>query len=202
MVESVATALLIYLGQKTIDRFWGAQRTGNSSFVDNSGKVQSTNSDAGRTAIRREFTVSKYQESELIVGEFLMENSIQEALMGNEVPLVLVVEQSERQSYLFQADLSEGYEIYLPHGNYEFFVFLVDGDAPTLFDAEIYAHGFWSAMDVSDIEEIQLDDAEDVWNLVNLSPISIMRGGPYYLDFILIDTGNLPEFPQFFSELV
>jgi len=49
-------------------------------------------------------------------------------VLGDEVPLVLIVEETHDQVFLFEADLETGYEIYLPHGSYSFYVFLVEKD--------------------------------------------------------------------------
>ena len=68
----------------------------------------------------------------------------------------------------------------------------------------IYAIGFPCAegIDLSDIDTITAEDHEDIWDILDDSPVKIIRGGPFYLDIIMIDTEEIPEFPQFFSEIV
>ena len=202
MLEVIATALISHLGKKVIDKFWNSLQAGNAPVVDLTGSMEHTDSHAGRTLIKKEFTVPEYQEYELILGNFYLAPAIRDLILGHEIPLVLIIEETQQQVFLFEADLEEGYEIDLPHGSYSFYAFLVEKDEDDLFDAEIYAIGFPSSVDLSSVGEFPRGKDEDVWNLVDDSPKEITRGGSYILDFVLIDLDELPEFPKYFSALL
>jgi hypothetical protein len=201
IMGQVAVALMTYLGKKTIDNFWGARSGPDNPIITQNGNLGFTSSHEGRTLVGREFIVDEYQEVELIFGNLYLPEPLSEYLYGDEIALVLIVEEIEPEAVLFEADLDYGYEIYLPHGIYSFYVFVVDPDLDDLFDAEIYAIGLPSSLDLSGVEELTLEDADDIWEYLIDSPIPVSEGGPYYLDFILLDTDEVPEFPKSFSEL-
>ena len=73
-----------------------------------------------------------------------------------------------------------------------------------MMDAFIYAVGFASMVNLTDasIEEINVDEHDDIWDLVIADPIELGYGGPFTMDFILIDTDVVPELPMFLSELM
>lgn len=204
MWEIVGASLISYLGKKAIDEFWSGRRSGKHPVVSQSGNVGYASLNAGRTSIEKKFTVSQFQEHETLFGNLYMPDTIEDLLVGGEIALVLVVEERYQEVLLFEADMDMGYQIDLPYGIYSIFVFIVDTDVDDLFDAMIYAIGFPCAehLDLSGIDTITAEDHEDIWNLVDDSPIKITRGGPFYLDFILVDTLEVPEFPQFFSEFL
>jgi hypothetical protein len=200
MLEAIAVGLITHVGVKAIDRFWQSTQAGNRPVVDGSGHFGTTSLDAGRTLVARDFTVQRGTAHELIVGNLYLPASVREILAGDEIVLVLVIEETQQGTYLFAADVA-GYAIELPHGIYSFYIFLVDADADDLFDALIHAVGFPTGIDLSDSEGFELKSHDDIWTLVDNSPITVLPGGPYSLDFILIDTLEVPEFPMFFAEL-
>lgn len=200
MLETIATALVTHIGKKVIDSFWKRSQTGNTPAINQTGRIEDTMSREGRTFVQKAFIDPRYQDYELILGEFYM-TPLSEALWSElVVPLVVVIEETTQQIVLFEADLEGGYEIELIPGIYSFYVLLVDRDASTLWDAEITALGLPSKMDLSSSEELPEDD-EDLLDFVDESPREITPGGPYILDFVLIDTDVLPEVPKYFSEL-
>ncbi len=125
-------------------------------------------------------------------------------MVGDEIALVLVIEENNQQIFLFEADINVGYEIDLPYGIYSIYVFLMDPEGPNLFDAAIYAIVFHCAehIDLSRIGSFSLAEYDNVWDLVDEIPIKITIGGPFYLDFILIDSDVEPDLPKSFSELL
>ncbi len=165
------------------------------SFLD------TTTSHTGRTLVKKTFTIPSYLEEELIIGNFYLDFILEIMVLGDEVPLVLIVEETHEQVFLFEADLETGYEIYLPHGTYSFYVFLVEKDEKELLNAEIYAVGFPSRIDLSLADTSQQEDI-DAWELADDTPIEVTHSGPFMLDFVLIDVDELPNFPKYFSELV
>ncbi len=202
MIEAIAIALLTHLGKKVIDNFWDARKSGSAPIVDDGGHLGFTAaSQNGRTLVNKSFSVPLRQASELVYGDLYLPQSIQDILVGDETAIVLVIEEAQSQVLLFTADVDNGYAINLPHGNYYFYTFIVDSDADDLLNAMIYAVGFPSGIDLSTIDRFTLDDHDDIWDYVNDVPYEIGPGGPYYLDFILIDTDEVPDFPVYFSEL-
>jgi hypothetical protein len=203
MWEIVVSALLIHLGKKGIDKFWPECRSGKHPVISQTGNLGYAFSDAGLMQVGKELTVSQYQEYQTLVGNLYIPDTIQNLMVGDEVVLVLVIEETNQEVFLFEADV-EGYKVDLPHGVYSIFVFIVDARVEDLFDALIYAVGFPCAEDInlSDKQSISVDNHEDIWDLIDETPIEITRGGPFYLNFILIDTDEVPEFPQFFSEFL
>lgn len=201
-IEALAVGVGVHLGKKTIDWIWNAIQDGKAPVANQSGNLGFTGSDVGRTLVSKEFTVTRHQVNELVFGNLYLPDTIIDFIVGDVVPLILIVEETQQQTFLFTADLEEGYEVYLPHGIYSFFVFLVDLDSEDFLDAEIYAIGFRGTVDLSNITRIDIDDHEDIWDVVSELPVEITSGGPYILDFILIDTDRVWEFPNTFSELV
>jgi hypothetical protein len=202
-ITAIAAPLIVHLGKVAIDRFWGVQNQGNSAVVNQTGSVGYTDSDEGRTLVTNEFTVSRSQPYELLFGDIYVSDTAQQLMSGSEVPLVAIVEESQQETLLFDADLTAGYEVYLPYGTYSFGIFLVDTRADTFFDSEVYAVGFPSNMDLSITGgTFSLDRFEDVWEIIDDSPVSITPGGPYYLDSILIDTQQLLGYRATFADLL
>ena len=204
MWEAVASALLIHIGKTAIDKFWSNRHSSKSLVVNQTGNVtRSTRDEAGRTVIRKDLTGLRSQKSESLFGNLYLPSTVQGQIVGDEIGLVLVFGEENEQVLLFEADINHGYEIDLPFGSYSIFVFIIDPEEPDLFDAEIYAVGFPTAQDVdlSGIQTISLDEYEDIWDLVDISPVRIKKGGPFYLDFILFDTDVELDLPKSFSEI-
>lgn len=202
IIEPILVGLAVHLGKKGIDWIWNAIQSGGAPVADQSGNAGFAAVQAGRTVVGPEFTVPGAQPHEQVVGELYYASSLSELLVGDEVVLMLFVEETQGLALLFAADLEAGYEVYLPHGLYSAYVLLMDADSDDFLDAEIYAIGFPSVVDLSGIEQFQLDAPDDVWDVVSDLPCEITWGGPYRLDFILVDTDEFPEFPMFFSELL
>jgi len=204
MLETIAAALITHLGKKVLDKFWSSLQDGNAPVVDIRGDMDQTTSQAGRTQVRKMFTVPEYQEEELIVGNFYQDLVLElftEMIEVPQVPLVLIVEEPQEQLFLFEADLDAGYEIYLPHGVYSFYVLLIDRDEDDLLDAPINAIGFPSRVELSHGDAAQREGI-DAWELADDSPLEVTHGGPYLLDFVLIDADEIFDFPQSLSDLI
>lgn len=203
ILEGIVVGLSVHLGAKLIDKAWDAIKSGKSPIVDQNGNLALTASQAGTTLINREFTVSKQTQAyELITGKIYRPASISNFLTGYEIPLVLIIEETRREVLLFKTDLYLDYEIRLSHGIYSFFLLLMDSNSVDFYDAEIYAIGFPSTIDLSNTGQIYIRSHEDIWNWIDDSPQEITAGGPYILDFILVDTIEIPNFPQSFSGLL
>ena len=205
MFEPVAIGLLTYLGKKTIDTFWSSRQSSNSLVVNHTGHITFSHRDAqGRTVIGSDLTGPAVHDHETLFGDLYLPETLQDFLLGDEIVLVLVIGEDNHEVILFEADIDTGYEIDLQHGLYSIFVFVMDPEEQDFLNATIFAVGLPCAedIDLSGIESFFLDEDEDIWNLVDLIPVEITRGGPFYLDFILFDTEQEPEFPLSLSELL
>lgn len=148
----------------------------------------------------RHFTNRHHQPDELIVGNLYFPYTVNDLLVGDELILVVVIEERYQQMLFFPADHA-GYEIYLPHGVYSFLVLLVDIGLDDLLEADILAIGLPSALDLSGIDDINVESYDDIWGLLIDEPLQVGYGGPFYLDFVLLDTLEHPEFPSTLWEL-
>ena len=194
-VELILIGLVGHIGRKAIDWVWDNIQSGKAPVVNKTNNVGFTGSHEGRTLVEREFTSFEPQNQELVIGRLFLPHTILNVLSGDEIPLVLIIEEEEQQVVFFTADLIEGFEIYLPHAIYSIYVFLMDSSADNFQEAEIYAIGFPSSVDLSSVTEFSLED------IVYDAPIGIISGGSNILDIILVDTDQVPEFPRYFSEL-
>ncbi|MCB0180193.1 MAG: hypothetical protein KDI62_18325 [Anaerolineae bacterium] len=202
MIETIAAGLAIHIGKKGIDWIWDKYQAGQAPIVSQGGQLGFTATHQGRTSIDRKFTVPKRQIKALVFGDLYLPDTITDIITNDEIPLILIIEENQQQTLLFPADLENGYEIYLPQGRYSFYVFLMDLGVDDFLDAEIYAIGLPSREDLSDIRRIDVANHNDIWSIVSEAPIVISGGGKYYLDFILLDTDRVPEFPNFFGDLM
>jgi hypothetical protein len=200
MLETIATALIIELGRKAIDKFWKSADDNHAPVVTSGGQQGFAAIDDGRTQVR--LAAAARTSSEWLFGRFYIPPDVNDQLTGEELALVLVVEEHQQQVLLFVADLDNGYEIELPYGTYSFYAFLVDATVDDLFDALIYAVGLPSQVDLSGFDTFVLEEGTTYFDLVQDVPYDITAGGPFYLDFVMIDPVNVPGFPQFFSELL
>ncbi len=202
IIEGVAVGLGVHLGKLLIDKVWTAIQDGKALVANQDGNLGLTTSHGGRTLVGTEFTTPKSQVYELVVGSLYIPSTITDWLAGDEIPLVLIIEETRQEVIIFTTDLNAGYEIALPHGIYSFYVFLMESDADDFYDAEIYAVGLPSKVDLSNVEKFDLKDHDDIWDIVSDFPVKIHQGGPYALDIIFIDTDKVPEFPKSFSEIL
>lgn len=92
----------------------------------------------------------------------------------------------------------------LPHGEYFFFAFILDAGAESLLDSRIHAIGFPSKRYSNDpeLETFYISHPVDTWEFVDPSPVDIKRGGPYYINMIMINIEEIPDCPMLFSELL
>lgn len=204
MWEAVASALIIHIGKTAIDKFWNNKDPLKSSVVNNTGIISYAGKDSqGRTVIPKNVTGLQYQQTGTLFGKLYLPDTIQDALVGDEIALVLVIGEDNDQVFLFGADIINGYMIDLPFGLYSVFVFILDPTAVDLFDAEIYAVGFPNAENVNltGVDFIDVENYNDIWSLVDMSPVRIVNSQPCFLDFILFDTDVETELPRSFSEI-
>jgi hypothetical protein len=203
MPWNILGPLTVYAGQKLIDLMAKRLSSGQNQIVNHTNNTSIVSTYNGRTIIDRNFTSANYQTSELIYGNFYIPYSLNEILSDEEIALVLINEHRSDQFFFFTTDTG-GYELYLPHGFYSFIVLIIDSefiDFVDPLDSDIMAIGLPSAIDLSGISDLSLDNYDDIWDFLIDEPIYVSHGGPYYLDFIMLDTDVHPEFPDTLWEL-
>lgn len=207
MWEAVVSGLIIHIGKTAIDKFWTNKDSPKSPIVNQSGIISYAAKDTkGRTVIPKPATEAGTQQYGTLFGNLYLPETLQNELVGDEIALVLVVGEGRNndQTMLFEADINNGYVIDLPFGLYSIFVFLLDPSAQDLLRAQIYAVGFPNAENVNltGIGFIDVEKYDDIWTLVDLSPVRMMSRQPSFLDFILFDTAVETNLPVTFAEML
>ena len=202
MLEEITAATLVYLGKKAIDSLWG-NRSGEKLVINNSGIIGSTfYSDRGRTQVPQDTIVLPNQQPfGILIGDIYTPYTLESWMLEQGILLVLILNENSGQAYFFEADLEYGYEITLPYGIYSCFVFLMDSYEDNFFEAEIFAMGSFCREDI-DLRQIESFQIDNIWELVDESPVIVNNRGPFYESFILIDTDVEEELPKTFAELI
>ena len=201
-LESVLVGLSVHLGSKIINRLWDAAKGGRRSIVSQTGSIALVEQHHGQLDIQRRFSAPSAPESAAINGRLFLPTSVGDTLMGDEIPLVLIVEETGQQTFLFEVELEAEFSIYLPPGIYSFYVFLMDSTSHDFYSAEIFAIGFPAKGGFSAVSDFELDDHDDIWNFIEDSPFDVTDPGMFNMDFILLDTAMVPEFPNYFSDML
>ena len=117
--------------------------------------------------------------------------------------LLIVYEKGTQNLLLSELDVDTKYMLDLPHGQYFVFALVLDAKTETLLDSTIYAVGLPSKENLNDpeLEGFYLKHPADVLEFVDPVPLDIKRGGPYYLNLIMVDTEKLPDCSLFISDL-
>jgi len=134
-------------------------------------------------------TPSSYQTTDelpiSLSGDFLLEESL-DWLRGNEVILLFVFDESYESRgdfYLFSFDF-DGYAIQIQPGDYSFYVFILDPEAPTMPEAEILAVGYPNLGEITDP-----------------NPITLSGYGGLGMDMLVFDRDMFYDVPQFLGDL-
>lgn len=202
LFSGLTVGLLAHLGKKVIDSLWNSVAKGASKKAgggDNSGAQPFAKS--RHTTVLQDYPVA-YHELTTVTGRFYLPDSIAEELLGDEVALLLAIEETGEDSFLFEVNIKSGYQLDLPYGIYSFYVFLLDGYAENFFEATLYAMGLPVNVALPDVDELDLDDNNYVWNLVDDVPLDLSpEYDSYLIDFVFIDSLMLPGQPNSISEL-
>ena len=108
MWEIVAASLISYVGKKAIDEFWSKRRSGKHSVLNQAGNIGYASLDAGRIRIEKDLTVSQFQEYETLFGNLYIPDTIEDLLTGDEIALVLVIEETYQHVFLFEKRNHDG----------------------------------------------------------------------------------------------
>lgn len=197
--------LLSRIENRALDQFWKDTSAGKYPIIDLEGNMGYSLSDQeGLLFVRNDFTGSTYEECEFVFGNLFLPDKVQELLTGDKVLLLMVYRKKTRDLLLSELEADTRYMLDLPHGLYSFFALVLDAGARDLLDSRIYAVGLPCKENLNspDLERFYLEHPTDIREFVDPAPIDIKRGGPFYLNLILIDAEKLPDCPLLFSEFL
>lgn len=208
-MEGIAVGKCIHLlsriENKALDQFWKDTSAGKYPIIDLEGNMgYSLSGQDGLLFIRNDFTASAYEECEFVFGSLFLPDTVQELLSGDKVLILMVYRRTSRNLLLSELDADTRYMLDLPHGLYSFFALVLDAGARDLLDSRIYAVGLPCKENLNrpELEKFYLDHPADIREFVDPTPIDIKRGGPFYLNLIMIDAEKIPDCPMLFSEFL
>ncbi|HIH73964.1 MAG TPA: hypothetical protein HA306_01285 [Methanosarcina sp.] len=197
--------LLSRIGDEALDRFWRDISAGKYPIIDLEGNMGYSLSDHdGLLFVRNDFKTSTYEEYEFVFGNLFLPDTVQELLSGDKVLLLMVYGKKTRNLLLSELDADTRYMLDLPHGLYSFFALVLDAGARDLLDSRIYAVGFpcKGNMNHPELEKFYLEHPANIREFIDPTPIDINRGGPFYLNLIMVDAESIPDCPTIFSEFM
>lgn len=197
--------LLSRIDNKALDRFWMDTSAGKYPIIDLEGNMGYSLSDQdGLLFVRNDFTASTHEECEFVFGSLFLPDTVQEILSGDKLLLLMVYRKKTRNLLLSELEADTRYMLDLPHGQYYFFALVLDAEARNLLDSTIYAVGLPCKENLNrpELEKFYLEHPAEILEFVDPAPIDIKRGGPFYLNLILIDAEKIPNCPMLFSEFL
>jgi hypothetical protein len=161
-------------------------------------------SEDGLLFIRNDFTASDYAEYELVFGSIFLPDTVQELISKDKVLLLMVYGKGTENLLLSELDVDAKYMLDLPHGQYYFIAFILDAGYEALLNSRIYAIGFPSKDNLNspEREDFYLNHPADILEFIDPAPVNIQRGGPFYLNLIMVDAEKIPDFTVLFSEIL
>jgi len=213
MCEPIAVGVAVHVLSSIADRilnsFWKETGSEKYPYIDLEGSMGYSVTDRNILQVGNRLSEfsglpeEPYEAYSTVSGGFYVPEIVRDLLGGDEIVLLLVYEEDSQEVSLFEASLDLGYTITLPPGTYSFFTFLLDPEAEDMFEALIYAIGFpgTDALNFQDLESFSLENPEEIWNFVDLTPIWLAENGSFHLDIVFVDTDMIPDFPMFMFEL-
>jgi len=197
--------LLSRIDDEALDKFWKEISAGKSPIIDSQGNMgYSLLSDEDILFIRNDFKATNHEYFELVFGDLFLPDTVQELLLKDKVLLLIVYRKSTQDLLLSELRTDVKFMLDLPHGEYFFFVFLLDAEAESFLSSIAHAIGFPSRMHLNspELETFYLKHPVDIWEFVDPSPIEIQRGGPFYINMIMVNIKQIPGGSLLFSELL
>src|SRR5829696_8970543 len=127
----------------------------------------------GRTVIPSEITVLQQDTCETVTGNVFLQFGTEELVDAGAIPVAVVLDEVTLEPLLFEINLDAGFEVCLTRGIYSFYVFLIDGEAQGLLNAEIYGVALPSTVDLSGLREFHVDPPEAFYEMLDDSPIEV-----------------------------
>jgi len=196
--------MLSQMDDKALDEFWRETSAGKYPIVDFQGNLgYSLLNEDGISFVRNDFT-SQNEQFELVFGDIFLPDTVQEFLFNNKVMLLMVYRKGTQNLLLSELRVDVKFMLDLPRGQYFFFIFLLDAGAKSLLSSTVHAIGFPSRMHLNspELETFYLKHPADIWEFVDPSPIEIKRGGPFYINLIMVNIEQIPGCSLLFSELL
>jgi hypothetical protein len=141
---------------------------------------------------------------ELVFGGFFLPDTVEEILSENKMLLLIVYNQGTQELLLSKLDVDFRFMLDLPHGLYSFFAFVVDAEAERLLNSPVYAVGLPCKENCNnpEFEGNYRKYPVDVLEFIELSPTNVRRGGPFYVNLIMINIEQIPDCFMLFSEIL
>jgi hypothetical protein len=197
--------LLSRIDDKALDEFWRETSAGKYPIIDFQGNLAySLLSEDGILFVRNDFTAPNYEQFELVFGDIFLPDTVQELLLKDKVLLLMVYRKGTQNLLLSELRMDVKFMLDLPRGQYFFFAFLLDAGAEALLNSTIYAVGFPSRLHLNspELETFYLKHPADIWEFVDPALIEIQRGGPFYINMIMVNIVEIPGCSLLFSELL
>ena len=215
MLESIGIGIgqcihmLTRIADKALDKFWRDASARKHPIIDLQGNLSySLSNEDGLLYVRNDFTASPYDEFEFVFGSLFLPDPVQELLSedgdNDKVLLLMVYGENSQNLLLSELDVGTDYMLDLPRGEYSFFGLILDAGTEDLLDSTIYAIGLPCEDNLNnpDLESFYLENPADILEFVDPSPIEITGGGPYYLNLLMLDAGQIPDCPLLLSEFL
>jgi hypothetical protein len=193
------------MDNEALNGFWEEVSRGNYPIIDYEGNLgYSLLSQDGLLFIRNDFKAPSYEQFELVFGDLFLPDKVQELLFKNRALILMVYRKGMQNFLLSELRTDIKFMLDLPHGEYYFFAFVLDVGTESLLDSRIHAIGFPSRKysNNPELETFYLNHPVDTWEFVDPSHVDIKRGGPYYINLIMINIEEIPDCPMLFSELL
>lgn len=193
------------MDNKALDEFWRETSSGKGPIIDFQGNMgYSLLSEGDILFIRNDFTAPNYEYFELVFGDLFLPDSVQELLFKDKVMLLMVYRKGMQNLLLSELRVDVKFMLDLPHGQYFFFVFLLDAGAESLLNSTIHAIGFPSNQHLNspELETFYLKHPVDIWEFVDPAHIEIKRGGPFHINLVMVNIEQIPGCSLLFSELL
>jgi hypothetical protein len=206
MLENITAGTCIYmlsqLEDENLTKFWGDVSTGKYPIIDLEGNLSYSLLDQdGLQFIRNDFMPTIYTGYEFVFGNVFLSDTTQELLTKDRVLILIVYSKTTQNLLLSELAVDIRYMIDLPHGKYSFFVLILDAKAKSLLDSKIYAIGFPCKGDLNnpELENVYLEHPFNTRDFIDATPIEIKHGGPFYINLIVMDTSEIPDFDMLIS---
>ncbi|HWR24891.1 MAG TPA: hypothetical protein VN278_01545, partial [Methanosarcina sp.] len=209
MLENITVGtcmhLLSQIENEALDYFWWEISNGRYPIIDLESKMSySIMNQEGLLFIRNDFTASTYTQYELVFGGFFLPDTVEELLSQDEILLLIVYNHGTQELLLSMLDIDGKFMLDLPYGTYSFFAFIVDAKAENLLDSSIQAMGLPCRENCNnpELEGHYHEYPVNILEFIEFAPINIKRGGPFYVNLIMIDIGQIPDCYALFSEIL
>lgn len=209
MLEKVTVGTCIHLlsqiKDRTLNQFWNDISTGKYPIIDLKGNLGYSISDEdGLQFVRNDFTPPIFTGYEFVFGGVFFTDAIQELFSEEKVLLLMIYNKAAQNLLLFEMNAETRYMIDLPRGQYSFVALLLDAGAKNLLDSKIYAIGFpiKGNLNNPEFENFFSEHPADIEDFIDLAPIDIKSGGPFYVSLIMLDINRIPDCQELIENIL